>query len=62
MSEVMLVSAAMMIAGAILMALFLPSRAPQDASPLPTEERVSRGVRRELALPGPAPKGGSSPL
>ena len=35
MSEVMLVSAAMMIAGAILMALFLPAR-----SPLPAGERV----------------------
>src|SRR5712692_7058306 len=36
MSEVMLVSAAMMIAGAILMALFLPARAPHE-SPLPAE-------------------------
>jgi EmrB/QacA subfamily drug resistance transporter len=45
MSEVMLVSAAMMIAGAILMALFLPARAPKGASPLPTGERVrERGV------------------
>ena len=44
MSEVMLVSAAMMIAGAILMALFLPARAPQE-SPLPAGERVrERGV------------------
>jgi hypothetical protein len=44
MSEVMLVSAAMMVAGAILMALFLPARAP-EASPLPLGERVGeRGV------------------
>jgi hypothetical protein len=42
MSEVMLVSAAMMIAGAILMALFLPAR---HESPLPAGERVrERGV------------------
>ena len=33
MSEVMLVSAAMMIAGAILMALFLPARAPHAEEP-----------------------------
>jgi EmrB/QacA subfamily drug resistance transporter len=40
MSEVMLVSAAMMIGGAILMALFLPAR-----SPLPAGERVmERGL------------------
>jgi hypothetical protein len=45
MSEVMLVSAAMMIGGAILMALFLPARAPQDASSLPEGESVrERGV------------------
>jgi MFS transporter, DHA2 family, multidrug resistance protein len=44
MSEVMLVSAAMMIAGAILMALFFPARAPKE-SPLPAGERVrERGV------------------
>jgi len=44
MSEVMLVSAGMMIAGAILMALFLPARAPKE-SPLPERERVKeRGV------------------
>jgi len=48
---VMLVSAAMMIAGAILMALFLPARAPQtppvpaEESPLPAGERLrERGV------------------
>ncbi len=47
MSEVMLVSAAMMIAGAILMALFLPARAPKE-SPLPEGERVrERGVVAE---------------
>jgi hypothetical protein len=40
MSEVMLVSAAMMIAGAVLMALFLPAK-----SPLPAGERTTeRGV------------------
>ncbi len=47
MSEVMLVSAAMMIAGAVLMALFLPARAPETTheSPLPAGERVrERGV------------------
>ena len=33
MSEVMLVSAAMMVAGAVLMALFLPARAPQTEQP-----------------------------
>jgi hypothetical protein len=44
MSEVMLVSAAMMVAGAILMALFLPARAPKTSS-LPLGERVGeRGV------------------
>jgi DHA2 family multidrug resistance protein-like MFS transporter len=44
MSEVMLVSAAMMIGGAILMALFLPSRAPQ-IPPNPAGERVrERGL------------------
>jgi hypothetical protein len=44
MSEVMLVSAAMMIAGAILMALFLPARAAKE-SPLPERERArERGV------------------
>src|SRR5260370_9720509 len=30
--------------------------------PLPARERVGRGVRRDLASPGPAPQGGSSPL
>ena len=44
MSEVMLVSAAMMVVGAVLMALFLPARAPKDF-PLPAGERVrERGV------------------
>ena len=44
MSEVMLVSAAMMVIGAVLMALFLPARVRQDF-PLPAGERVrERGV------------------
>src|SRR3989441_3115099 len=44
MSEVMVVSAAMMITGAVLMALFLPARAPR-MSPLPIGELVrERGV------------------
>src|SRR5229473_2680744 len=30
--------------------------------PSPEGERVGRGVRRDLASPGPAPQGGSSPL
>jgi DHA2 family multidrug resistance protein-like MFS transporter len=40
MSEVMLVSAAMMIAGAILMALFLPARAPRTEEPAASTDRV----------------------
>jgi hypothetical protein len=40
MSEVMLVSAAMMIGGAILMALFLPARAPHAEEPATSPERV----------------------
>src|SRR5260370_239486 len=52
MSEVMLVSAAMMIAGAILMALFLPARAPQESpqtSGVPaTESREEVGERGVL--------------
>jgi hypothetical protein len=43
MSEVMLVSAAMMIGGAILMAVFLPSRAPQ-VHPLPIEQRLTESA------------------
>jgi len=44
MSEVMVVNAAMMIVGAILMALFLPARAPKE-SHLPEGERArERGV------------------
>jgi hypothetical protein len=39
MSEVMLVSAAMMVVGAILMALFLPARAPQAAEPSAATDR-----------------------
>src|SRR5260370_38209221 len=47
MSEVMLGSAGMMIAGAILIALFLPARAPQE-SPRPARERAAaRGVVAE---------------
>ena len=42
-SEVMLVSAAMMIAGAILMALFLPARAPRT-------EDTAESTRREAAI------------
>src|SRR3984893_1395819 len=41
MSEVMLVSAAMMIAGAILMALFLPARAPRTEEPAAATDRVA---------------------
>jgi len=40
MSEVMLVSAGMMVGGAVLMALFLPARSVEIESPLPAGERV----------------------
>jgi len=41
MSEVMLVSAAMMIGGAILMALFLPARAPKMEEPVESMEAAA---------------------
>jgi hypothetical protein len=41
MSEVMLVSAAMMIGGAVLMALFLPARAPVRAGETVREMNVA---------------------
>jgi len=40
MSEVMLVSAAMMVGGAVLMALFLPARAPQMEEPAESRNAV----------------------
>jgi len=40
MSEVMLVSAAMMVGGAVLMALFLPARAPQMEEPAESRSAV----------------------